>query len=1124
MNILGESFETYVDEQVKVRQDFLGRNFNSSDSNLAGTIYKNSKVAYVRLMSSVEFKGNSNYKFVNSLGLKGLELAKKYVLFAGTSPVVFTDPGVEAGTVAPRDSSTYNELRYGISSEGAYGTGGKTLGFRPMMGISSIEVKTDGDGYTTSAVVKIKAYNSEQLEIIEALYLRLGYYMLLEWGNVVYVDNKFNIFTDGGDNTLQEFFFDPAAKYISDMLSAIKTVKKESNGNYDALFGKVINFNWSYSPDGTFDITLNLRSVGDIIEGLKMNSQKLLNEPAPIDANKTTPDPIDLYRDQNAIGALYYTVAKKIIGATGYVWSEVGTPITGISVGEKTFARLKFQGSATSQYYVKFNRLLAEIQSSYVLRFNGDPSLKINYERGKNLIPVNELTISADPRVCIVSRTDTINPQALFPGATNVDSSFTYEFFKDLDPFLFSSGTTSYYGDLMNVYVNFDFLLEKINDLVDEKTNRVSLKQFLNEVLNEISRALGSSNTLEVFVDQENNELKIIDKNPYPYRDTVLQTVGATVRPTTTFNVSGFKALSGQDSQGNPITFIGEGSMVKQLDFQTTIPPDFATIISIGAAANKKSVGEDTTAFSRLNRGLFTRFAEIVTDGNESSTNPDDTPDSLIGASGTFFQYVVGGGDSSNIVWQPEVWEANKSILSNLVYFINKGKANEYKSNSTVSAGSGFIPINVSLTMDGLSGMKIFQKFNLNTEFLPSNYPDAVEILIKGITHTVKNNLWETKIDSVIVGKSADNTAAAPAAKKKKKQKKASSSGGSYKDAAFTGVGSADPATGCPSNQRTRTDHVYVKSEPSGWCVDKYQLSSATDQGSWGSNLTIAKPKIFPKSRIYLHHTATYIQGTNWAGDKGLHVVEACWNPHCLSNGTSLRSTKGWVPSAPFVLDGDGHVERLADERFKYITQGSKFSPDPNVHGIGIEVINPGQAFERGGDWFDASGKNISKGQRGQKYQLGFDGVSGIGIGNGISNIVDWNLNPTTYRTYKYGFTYTGLQMASLRGLLLKLMYSYKIPFIWEGEKTWRSIWYEVDEIGNGLWRTKPGIYSHGSVFGGKVDLVPTLEVVSMLISVGNNGPRNGNLYPATWAQASAFDSAIISKGGKISNFRLNAN
>ena len=60
---------------------------------------------------------------------------------------------------------------------------------------------------------------------------------------------------------------------------------------------------------------------------------------------------------------------------------------------------------------------------------------------------------------------------------------------------------------------------------------------------------------------------------------------------------------------------------------------------------------------------------------------------------------------------------------------------------------------NLSLTMDGLSGMKIYQKFSADTNFLPTNYPESLEFIIKGITHTISDNQWITNIESFAIPK-----------------------------------------------------------------------------------------------------------------------------------------------------------------------------------------------------------------------------------------------------------------------------------------------------------------------------------------------------------------------------------
>jgi hypothetical protein len=55
--------------------------------------------------------------------------------------------------------------------------------------------------------------------------------------------------------------------------------------------------------------------------------------------------------------------------------------------------------------------------------------------------------------------------------------------------------------------------------------------------------------------------------------------------------------------------------------------------------------------------------------------------------------------------------------------------------------------------MDGLSGMKIYQKYTIDTTYLPSNYPNSLEFLIKGITNTIQNNQWITDIESFAIPK-----------------------------------------------------------------------------------------------------------------------------------------------------------------------------------------------------------------------------------------------------------------------------------------------------------------------------------------------------------------------------------
>ena len=64
---------------------------------------------------------------------------------------------------------------------------------------------------------------------------------------------------------------------------------------------------------------------------------------------------------------------------------------------------------------------------------------------------------------------------------------------------------------------------------------------------------------------------------------------------------------------------------------------------------------------------------------------------------------------------------------------------------------SGFLPLNLQLTMDGLSGMKIGQTYSVNDNFLPLTYPDVLEFLIKNIKHDISNQKWTTQLESFAI-------------------------------------------------------------------------------------------------------------------------------------------------------------------------------------------------------------------------------------------------------------------------------------------------------------------------------------------------------------------------------------
>jgi hypothetical protein len=276
MNILGEGFPDEINAQVAQRQKIYGSGYAANSTRTPEEIaYLNANTSWVKLVSSVNI---DNPKIIQDQSLSGLgniisgnKLAKKFVLFNGVNE----DPSTRSNQ---RSGIDFNTDILGDPNK-AYGIGGTEFGLVPMMGIKSADIKHENRGSIRRASIQIKAFNKVQFDIIDVLYLRIGFNILLEWGHSMYYDNKGTLQKDGIGNSLADRFLDPKPANLvstvsldySSFLDLIQQQRLESNGNYDAMFGKVCNYHWSFLPDGSYDITLDLVSVGDIVESFKIN-------------------------------------------------------------------------------------------------------------------------------------------------------------------------------------------------------------------------------------------------------------------------------------------------------------------------------------------------------------------------------------------------------------------------------------------------------------------------------------------------------------------------------------------------------------------------------------------------------------------------------------------------------------------------------------------------------------------------------------------------------------------------------------------------------------------------------------------------------------------------------------
>jgi len=425
-----------------------------------------------------------------------------------------------------------------------------------------------------------------------------------------------------------------------------------------------------------------------------------------------------------------YAKVKVTYKRVGSLKIDIDNPIE--NAGARDAFRLE---SKEKQFYLRFGYLLNYISENILPRIKvGDihddnpPIFDIDYNTWDNHMYSLPNQISLDPRVCIV-RNSNFNT-----GRGHSEVFQQLPIFREVDGGV-SKNTNAAYP--MNVYLNFNFILECLKP--DDRGD-VNLFEFISAICTGLNKALGGINNLEPIIEEESNTLRIIETTPIPgYSNSspskryTLQLYG--------YNKSGANYIS---------------NFVRNVDLKTAITPEFATMITIGATAGGYVKGTEATAFSKWNVGLLDRYKEEFTPGRLASVkkaNEDDEAEVNYATEFIYNGYWTRYGLTSlegDFNLSSDAIERNLSIVTEYYkYIIAKESVDQDTSGGTV----GFIPFKLGITLDGISGIKIYNKLEVNTEFLPKAYGKTVDLIVTGVSHNLSNNDWETQIETTVIPK-----------------------------------------------------------------------------------------------------------------------------------------------------------------------------------------------------------------------------------------------------------------------------------------------------------------------------------------------------------------------------------
>ncbi len=780
-NLLGQPFDDWVTKQIDVRQKSLGKYSTTQiQANLV-------KTPWIRLASSVnlefprrtEERKNSVPQKLKDAGLNvsdfdGVELAKKCILYGGVVSMTGEGNSIIQNSSINNGNSPFN---------GAYGWGGiDERGYVPMPGITDVSVQYQNNGALSKATINIKCFSKKQFQIIDVLYLRPGYSLLLEFGHSTYLNNdgEYDSFENFSSQPLRTLF-NPKDKTQYDIYQQIKEARKEYNGNYEAVYGKITTFKWSFNTDGSYECQVTLTGMGDVIESLKMNiSIDDDNEDKDEDDNENKNENIALIanKDKSKLNKKLYNIFQAIKSPDRTFWQKLVKGLGSENVAynyilqgypnpDNNFIKedlvfpsslLTVEGTSTDdkenqspQTYMTFGLLMAIIQSKILLHDNSKGSntsiplfrFDMKFDDLKNddnyilRIPGG---FSSDPRICLIPYSNTIPPipnLELPSGAKNGNVTI-FELNEKLKKFNYWDVTGEpYLGRLAGILVNINYIAKTLDETPLDEENTINVLDFLKEIIKGITQSLGGINKININVT-EDGLIKFIEEIPQRFHK-----IEEEKKQYARFNVFGVKPGI-------------EGSFITSINLDAEIPSSFSTAVAIGSQDDGNQKSGNATSFSNYNRGLKDRIIPEKTLSTKKNEAKNTIQEKEIKEN--FEKIIKRGVILLNSIFGKvynllKFYDENIDTLTNLNTThasLILGMLTQPDENGEQQLQSPFfLPFNFSIEMEGLSGMVLYQRFKISEEILPPSYEkDGVEIIIKGINHTVNNNGWKTKLET----------------------------------------------------------------------------------------------------------------------------------------------------------------------------------------------------------------------------------------------------------------------------------------------------------------------------------------------------------------------------------------
>lgn len=710
--IIGGPLGDGVIKQLKTRQHVLNNRQSRSADELS---YLTSNTSWCKVTSAVDIDINYSNEFAddpNYIPSYSNVHAKLNQLFGGTFSTLGQKSGFPQG-LGISDSS--GESAYSFSS---------TQGIVPMPGITSFQVTSQGTyGTLKAGSFNFTVHSVEQFNLMEELYLRPGFTILMEWGHSSFFIDKDNFTSTPTYYDANRFTVKQKEKDLRKRLFNIRS--KDNAYNYDFLYGFIKNFQWNYNG-GNYECQVDVISKGEVISSI--SQLFVTNNKLKEDQDKNTELESVLKSIKNAPGVSDFEDSSDISTNTAFILDAIkkNTPdyidiFKDSSIPVSFFSGNNTYTTSNSFKYITLRDFLSVVNKAGLLQ-GPDGKNIVDFEIKKEFSPAFTTFpehIALNPYIC------------LLPGKSTDNSDYAYNL---------SNQATGPVDEILSIYVNIDYILAKLEELgkIESKENR-TVFIFIDSILKGIQRNLGDINEFHMHYDEDEATYSIVDKKIIPDEKQFEKDPDDSSLPHSYIDVAGL------------------GTEVSNLNVVSKISGKLTTMLSIAAGSSNTS-DSDTLNLQRWNTGLRDRHLYEKADkktANKKASNKTEN-DTLEERAKVFAEKDDELKDFIKRVNKPtskfkvDLPESEFDDMAVLHQSVTEQYLNKITVDKKINA-PGLIPFELSFSMKGISGIKVGQAFKVNEFFLPKRYQNRVAYIVTGLDHSVNDNKWTTNVTSQII-------------------------------------------------------------------------------------------------------------------------------------------------------------------------------------------------------------------------------------------------------------------------------------------------------------------------------------------------------------------------------------